>query len=115
MTNPDDIKEIIKKIKQKRESWKLSPRRKNIQTLAMLGIVENIALDEIYDKITWRDYHSGPSLDNHNPPVPGNIWVFGLTLSGTDCYLKFQDKPSGTIMWISLHEQERPLNLPYNN
>jgi len=113
LTNPDDIKNIVKKIKERRNEWKLSPRRKNIQTLSELGLVESLVFDIIYEKISWTNYSSGPESDNHSNPIPGDIWIFGLNISNTNCYLKFQDRPNGIVMWISLHKQERPLNFPF--
>ncbi|MFT8477493.1 MAG: hypothetical protein ABF682_08815 [Liquorilactobacillus sp.] len=65
------------------------------------------------NSLTWQNYISGPIADNHQPPVPGNIWIFGLDIDNLSCYLKFQDKPSGTVLWISLHEAEHPLYFPY--
>ena len=113
MANPNEIKKVIEVIKKKRFFWKLSHRSKNYQTLSILGLGEEAIFNIIYNDLSWRDYSSGPLLDDHIPPIPGNIWIFGLTISNQKCYLKFQDKPSGIIMWISIHKQEYPLYLPY--
>ena len=93
MTGVDDIKNIIVSIQNRREQWRLSTRQKNL--------------------LTWKNYISGPIADNHQPPVPSDVWVFGLDINGLSCYLKFQDRPSGVVIWISLHEAEYPLYFTY--
>ena len=113
LTSVDDIKNIIKDIQDRREQWQLSPRRKNLLTLDSLGIDQNVAFDMIYNLLSWQNYISGPMPDDHPTPVPGNIWIFGLDIDNLSCYLKFQDRPSGVVMWISLHEAEHPLHFPY--
>ncbi|TDG89642.1 hypothetical protein C5L29_001601 [Lactiplantibacillus pentosus] len=39
-------------------------------TLANLAIQETLALDIIYNKISWQDYISGPETDDHPRPIP---------------------------------------------
>lgn len=107
------IKDIIANIRERRSLWKISPRKKNYDCLMVLGIDSTIALDEIYHKLTWDCYVSGPTPDNHIPSRPGDIWVFGLDINQQECYLKFQDKPTGIVMWISIHQSKYPLNYPY--
>lgn len=114
MTDIDSIENILRSIRQRRRLWKLSQRRKNQQTLSVLGIDDELALDNIYDNLKYQNYISGPELDNHTPIVPGEIWVFGLNINGEDCYLKFQDKPSRVVIWISLHIAEYPMVFPYS-
>ncbi|QYH54159.1 hypothetical protein [Liquorilactobacillus nagelii] len=113
MTSVDDIKNIIVSIQNRREQWRLSTRQKNLLTLSRLGIDQEVAFDRIHDLLTWKNYISGPIADNHQPPVPSDVWVFGLDINGLSCYLKFQDRPSGVVIWISLHEAEYPLYFPY--
>lgn len=113
MATREEIEEILRSIRLRRELWVLSPRRKNLQTLSALGMDGETVFGIIYDTLSWRDYSKGPEPDNHVPPIPGNIWVFGLIISGQQCYLKFQDKPERTVMWISIHQAERQVELPY--
>ncbi|MCH5463433.1 hypothetical protein L3V66_11860 [Secundilactobacillus sp. HBUAS58055] len=110
-TNIKDIEKILETIRNRRSQWRLSLRRKNLLGLAALGIDEDIAFDVIYQNLKYQDYVSGPEADNKG--VPGNVWIFGLNISDVLCYLKFQDKPSGIVMWISLHPAEYPLTFPY--
>lgn len=113
MAGREEIENILQDIKTRRNLWSLSSRYKNLETLSRLGIDDSAVFDIIYDNLTWRDYISGPEADNHVPPIPGNIWKFGLTIENIDCYLKFQDKPDRIVMWISIHEAEYPLEFPY--
>jgi len=113
LNETDVIKNIIDKIKTRRTKWKLSQRAINRDTLAELGLMEEIAFNQIYDSISWRDYSQGPMADDHH--LPGDVWVFGLIISGQECYLKFQDKPNETVMWISLHIALHPMRYPYRD
>lgn len=113
MAEKQEIEDTLNNIKNRKDLWKLSTRRKNLETLFRLGIDENAVFDTIYNNLTWQDYVSGPEEDNHVPPIPGNIWKFGLTIENIECYLKFQDRPDQLVMWISVHEAQYPLKFPY--
>lgn len=115
LTDINNVKNILKTIFNKRDKWQLSHRRKNLIALAEMGIDENIALDTVYQDLTYRDYSSGPLPDDHHPPIPGEVWIFGLNISDELCYLKFQDRPNSVVMWISLHQAEYPLEFPFKN
>lgn len=107
----EEIEEILEKIRKRKSKWVLSPRHKNLSTLMALG-VDNITMFNIIDdKLSWRDYCEGPEPDNHH--IPGDIWIFGLTIDDHQCYLKFQDRPDETVMWISIHDAEHPVELLY--
>lgn len=109
----EEIKSILKSIRKRRNKWRMSNRSKNIATLRYLGITDEVAFDSIYNQLRYYDYVRGPEPDNHPKPIPGDIWIFGLVISDEECYLKFQDKPSGIVMWISIHKAIRPLSFPY--
>lgn len=113
MIDPQTIRGIVNRIKARRQSWRVSRRSKNTVLVSILAVDQSEILDIIFRELSWRDYSYGPIMDDHQPPRPGDIWVFSLAISGIDCYLKFQDKPSGVVMWISIHPIEHPLNLPY--
>ncbi|WP_461243385.1 hypothetical protein [Secundilactobacillus muriivasis] len=113
MTNQSDVEAILVSIKNRRKLWRLSSRRINLITLSLIGFTETSVLDEIYTKLTYQNYVSGPELDNHQPPRPGEVWIFGLTISGIQCYLKFKDKPDHTVFWISLHQAAFPMTFPF--
>jgi len=113
VTSADDIKAVIASIRMRRNKWILSRRPKNIKTLQDLAITDSIAFDFIYQKLVWQDYISGPEPDNHAKRIPGEVWVFGLALENRNCYLKFQDRPNGVVIWISLHIATFPLVFPF--
>ncbi|WP_267202589.1 hypothetical protein [Limosilactobacillus kribbianus] len=113
MVDPSRIQIVVKSIKNRRDKWCLSTRHKNLVTLVKLGVDQETVFDEIYQRLNWRDYISGPESDNHIPAIPGDVWVFGMEVCDRLCYLKFQDRPNGVIMWISLHCAEYSLNFPY--
>ena len=114
-SSKNEIEEIIQKIRDKRRDWKLSPRRKNILTLVLLGVDEEEIFELIDKNLKWTDYFGGPEPDDHEPPIPGNIWKFGLVIGNHELYIKFQDRPQphDDIMWISIHQADYPINYPY--
>lgn len=89
----------------------MSPRQKNLLTLAKIGLGQDAVFDEIYQRISIDDYVDGPVADDKGRP--GNIWIFGMTISEVNCYLKFQEKNNNVIFWISIHEAEYPLKFPF--
>lgn len=113
MGHEAEVREVIALIKRERARWQISHRAKNLQAMVELGIDLDQTLEEIYNHITWQDYVSGPEDDNHNPIIPGPVWVFGMELEEIECYLKFQVKSSRIIFWISVHPAKYPLNYPY--
>jgi len=106
----EEIEAILKSICKRRDSWIFSTRWVNLLTLIELGIDQDEILEIIDQTLDWRDYVEGPEADNHVPPIPGNIWIFGLNV---DLYLKFQDRPEGPVIWISIHQANYPMNFPY--
>lgn len=113
MISKEKIERILARIRKNRKQWKLSPRRKNLLTLTSLGLDEQAVFDFIDKALSWKDYVSGPDRDNHEPPIPGEIWIFGLTIEKQLCYLKFQDRPNGLVIWISIHKAEYPIYFLY--
>lgn len=113
MATQKEIEAILKSIRQRRDSWIFSTRRVNLMTLAELGIDQDEILEIIDHTLDWKDYVEGPEADNHVPPIPGNVWIFGLSIDETELYLKFQDRPEGPVIWISIHQANYPMNFPY--
>lgn len=113
MASPQEVRMIVQDIKKRRNAWRISKRAKNNELVSKLGLPQSEILKIVFDKLSWRDYSSGPEMDDHYPPRPGAIWKFGLKIGPYNCYLKFQDKPSGTVLWISIHPAERSMELPY--
>ncbi|BDZ30266.1 hypothetical protein RA086_03660 [Lactiplantibacillus sp. WILCCON 0030] len=103
LATPAEINTILEQIKGMTSQWRLSPRPKNIELLQELGLSKEDVFAEITKMITWQDYLTGPERDNHRVAIPGEIWVFGTVLYQLPCYLKFQNRPTGVIVWISIH------------
>lgn len=98
-------------IRKYRANWRISHRGKNMAAMVTLGIDLDQILDEIYLGLDWRNYVSGPNLDDHG--IPGEIWVFGMVIESKECYLKFQIKTNHIIFWISTHPAKYPLHYPF--
>ncbi len=84
----------------------LIPRRKNMLTLARLGILWEDAKDEVYH-LTVADYFSGPSVDRDFPNMD-KLWVFKKRILGETIYIKFKVayKENGEARVISFHIDE---------
>lgn len=66
----------------------LVPRRKNMETLARLGITGRVAKDEIRS-LRASDYFSGPSPD-YDRLGSDDLWVFKKQVLGQTIYIKFK-------------------------
>lgn len=112
-SSKDEIEKIIQDIKNRRDSWIFSLRRKNIVTLTEIGLDQEEIFEIIFEKLSWTDYVKGPEPDDHEPPIPGDIWMFGLNIENNEIYLKFQDRPTGIVVWISIHKATYRMIYPY--
>ena len=59
------------------------------------------------------DYCKGPQPDKDRP---GDIWVFGKEIAGSEVYIKLKIAQAGThkiAKCISFHAAEYPLGCPY--
>ena len=63
-------------------------RKKNLDTLAHLGISWEVAKEEIYD-LTEADYRRGPMVDNDDF-ASDLFWEFKKTIDGCPIYIKFK-------------------------
>jgi len=107
--------QLLVQVKARRQKWQLSYRRKNLLTLSYLAVTEKVLFDLVYHKLSYRNYLAGPMPDNHVSVIPGNIWLFAMVIEHQTYYLKFQDRPSGMIMWISIHVAEWPVRYPFKD
>ena len=91
-------------IDNERFTW--IPRRKNMETLARLGITWMDARDEIRS-LRVSDYFSGPSPDNDRPGSD-YIWVFKKLVLGHMIYIKFKIEYQNNcdVKAISFHIDE---------
>ncbi len=79
------------------------PRRKNIETIARLGITWSDALNEIYS-LSRTDYISGPEIDKDRPSSD-MLWIFKKNVYGNLIYIKFkmEYQENGDVKIISFH------------
>ena len=86
----DEILEFLEKAKYLLNNGKFDfvPRRKNLVSLAQLGITITDAKNEIFD-ISVSDYYKGPK-DDFDRSRPGKIWEFKRRIKGMPLYIKLK-------------------------
>jgi hypothetical protein len=88
------------------------PRREFLEARVRLGLTTRNCKDEIV-ALTVDDYCEGPSPDRDRP---GDVWVFGKKMSGTDIYIKLKlaSVEGQTIAkCLSFHQAGYPLCFPF--
>lgn len=75
---------------QSRSIHFLSKKKKNKDTLNLLGYNIAVMLQEIIE-LTEGDLHEGPVPDD-NINYPGNVWIFKKNISGYPIYIKLKFK-----------------------
>jgi len=100
-----DINKILTDMRNAIDNHKYIPvfRKKNLDTLAILGITWSDALEEIYS-LTSSDYDSGPEIDRDRP-LSDSLWVFKKNVYGSLIYIKFkiEYQENGDIKILSFH------------
>lgn len=100
-----DINKILADMRNAIDNHKYIPvfRKKNLDTLAILGITWSDALEEIYS-LTSSDYDSGPEIDRDRP-LSDSLWVFKKNVYGSLIYIKFkiEYQENGDIKILSFH------------
>lgn len=78
-------------------------RKKNLDTLAQLGILWSDAKREIYE-LTSTDYFTGPEVDR-DKPLSDYLWVFKKHVFGDVIYIKFkvEYQENGEVKVLSFH------------
>lgn len=78
-------------------------RKKNMDTLAQLGITWKDVFTEIYS-LSKNDYYSGPSVDR-DFPRSDLLWVFKKNIDGHLIYIKTKVvyQQNGEIKIVSFH------------
>ena len=104
------VQKILSDMRYAIDNKKFYPinRRKNLDTLAHLGISWDAAKEEIYD-LKEEDYKSGPSVDRDDPSSD-HFWVFKKKVDGNSIYIKFLVK-STSLRYNK--KEERPKKLCY--
>jgi hypothetical protein len=89
----------------------LNYKRKNSQTLAMLGITAS-HLEKIFYGIRATDYCGGPESDERY--VWKSVSVFGVIIKGLEVYVKFSvGQDEAPVVCLSFHEAERPMTYQF--
>jgi hypothetical protein len=86
-------------------------RRKNMQSLAQLGLTKRNCIALILG-LSVEDYCDGPKPDKGRP---GEIWEFGQVIEGKEVYIKLKIAQVGRVMLakcLSFHIAEHPLCFP---
>ncbi len=83
--------------------FQLVPRKKNMDTLAKLGLTWKDAKDEIYT-LTENEYRRGPMLDR-DEPSSDHFWEFKKRIDGDIIYIKFKVlyQEDGRVKLVSFH------------
>jgi len=86
-------------------------RKKNIQSLARLGLTKKNCREVILN-LSVDDYCDGPKP---NKDQPGKIWEFGQLIEGNEVYIKLKIAQVGKVKLakcLSFHVAEYPLRFP---
>ena len=83
-----------------------SDRKKNMDTLARLGITPAGCITYI-NSLTYRNYLSGP-MDDRDTNEEDCIWEFGTTINEIDVYIKIKHVEEDDVLVLSFHEAEKP-------
>ena len=81
-------------------------RKKNMDTLAILGITWQDVFDEMR-ALTRSDYIAGPEIDR-NSPGSDYFWIFMKKLYGHNIYIKFkvEYKQNNEVKVVSFHIED---------
>ena len=112
MASIEDVDQFLREFKVKMSIWDVlfSTREKNIQALSDLEITP-IYRKEILNELEPLDYSQGPLEDKMLNGA--EMWVFGKTIKTKEVYIKItMGKPSLSVMCISFHLAEHPMNYP---
>ena len=83
-----------------------SDRKKNMDTLARLGITPAGGITYI-NSLTYRNYLSGP-MDDRDTDEENCIWEFGTRINAIDVYIKIKHIEDDDLLVLSFHEADKP-------
>lgn len=86
-------------------------RRKNMESLAQLGLTKRNCIDVLLS-LSVEDYCDGPKPDKGRT---GEIWEFGRVIEGKEVYIKLKIAQVGEVRLakcLSFHLAEHPLCFP---
>ena len=90
ISRKEDVEILLQDMRDAIDSGRYCPvdRDKNMQTLAMLGIMWDDAVDEMRG-LQFCDYIKGPETDRDYPQTD-KLWVFKKNVLGNTIYIKFK-------------------------
>ena len=83
-----------------------SDRKKNMDTLAKLGITPAGCITYI-NSLTYWNYLSGP-MDDRDTDEENCIWEFGTRINAIDVYIKIKHIEDDDLLVLSFHEADKP-------
>ena len=83
-----------------------SDRKKNMDTLARLGITPAGCITYI-NSLTYRNYLSGP-MDDRDTDEENCIWEFGTRINAIDVYIKIKHIEEDDLLVLTFHEADKP-------
>lgn len=105
MASTEEIENALSDMRSAIEAGRFQPvpRRKNMYTLAMLGISWEDAKSELCG-LTASDYFQGPEMDRDFPGTD-LFWVFKKNIGGQVIYIKFKIVylQDGGVKLVSFH------------
>jgi hypothetical protein len=90
--------------------WVLN-RERNRDGLIAVGITKK-QREEVIRSLSPEDYCEGPLPDETQP---GEVWVFGKHIEGTEVYIKLKLTNTEAPKCLSFHPAERTLHYPFRN
>ena len=88
-------------------NYSFIPRKKNLDTLAALGLLVQDVLDEL-TQLTFDHYISGPETDRDRPNTD-SFWIFKSIIEGNSIYIKvkIEYQTDKGVKIVSFHIAER--------
>jgi len=84
-------------------------RERNREGLIAIGITKE-QRDEVIRSLSPEDYCEGPLPDEMQP---GDVWVFGKHVEGTEVYIKLKLTRTEAPKCLSFHPAEHRLHYPF--
>lgn len=116
MKNVEEVRAFLKDFTVKYKVFDIvfaDSRLKNANTLLLLDIPA-ARRREIIESILVSNYVQGP-LDDTLYGI-ASMWVFGKTYKKQELYIKISlGRPNCSVICISFHPAEKPLQYPYKN
>ncbi len=114
MTTPEEVRQFLEEFKMKMSVFQIlfrDERAKNTQALLNLELTWE-KRRKIIERLEVVDFCQGP-LDDKLFGI-ASLWVFGKHVKDVEIYIKISmGSPNSSVICISFHEAEHPLNYPF--